>query len=224
MFQKIILVMVLSFACAQSMALETLVSKPTGNAKGLVIIAPAKKYLMRERLFSKLAESLANEGYIVVRFNWSANTLEVPELEFQRASHDIQNVVLASQKTFGFSSENTILISKSFSTKALELSLSLAQAQILLTPNCSVEAPFQKTYWNVLNQVGLSLKLIISNEDPYCNVDEIRESLKNLHKLNLLTTTIQGDHNFVITKPESNESSYKYQDLVIKNIVEHLVK
>jgi predicted alpha/beta-hydrolase family hydrolase len=208
------------FVSTQAGAIETLVNRPTGPTRGLVVIAPAKKYLMKERLFSGLAEKLAREGYVTVRFNWSQDTLQVPELELQRATRDIHQIVQTARKQFGFGAKETILISKSFSTKALDLSAALAKTHILLTPNCSPDAPFKQVYWNLLNQNDLSLRIIISKEDPYCDVDEISQTLKVLSKLSLLSTT-HGDHNFVSSKP-SNEPSYEYQDEVIDSIAQKL--
>lgn len=225
MYKKYLLLVVLSLSLIQVQAavqIESIVNRPTGIPKGLVVIAPAKKYLMRERLFSELAEKLASRGYIAVRFNWAPDTLLVPELELHRASRDIQNIVLSAQKYFGFSSQKTILISKSFSTKALDASLILAKTHILLTPNCSVEAPFQKMYWNILNRSELSLRLIISNDDPYCNVSEIRRSLSFLSKLHILETTVHGDHNFVVTNSSMQQPFFGYQDQVINSIVQQI--
>lgn len=218
MLKKSVLIVVLLLGHLQAMASEVLVDQPSGAPKGLVIIAPAKKYLMRERLFSTLAEKLASEGYVTVRFNWSPETLQVPELEIQRASEDIKRIVESAQRKFGFSADETTLISKSFSTKALGPSLWLAKAHILLTPNCSVEAPFQKTYGEILNQSSLSLSMIISNEDPYCDVNEIRQTLGALDKLALLSTT-HGDHNFVLSEA-SGELNFKHQDEVIERVVD----
>lgn len=221
MFKIYFLSMVLAFASIQARAVETLVSLPLGTPKGLVVIAPAKKYLMQERLFTELAAGLTNQGYVTVRFNWSPDTLQVPELEFQRASQDIVSVLLTAQKDFSFRAEQTILISKSFSTKVLDALIPLAKTQILLTPNCSPEAPFQKTYGNILNQSDLSLRILISNEDPYCNIDEIRQTLKTLSKTHLLTAT-HGDHNFVEITPSSDNPFFGYQDQVIQSIVDGL--
>ncbi|MEK6772775.1 MAG: hypothetical protein AABY64_02440 [Bdellovibrionota bacterium] len=200
-------------------ALQTLVNKPQGIAKGLVIIAPAKKYLMQERLFSSLAQSLASRGFLTVRFNWSADTLQTQELELQKAARDIQNVILNAQRAFGFQANQTTLISKSFSTKALDPSLSLAKNHVLLTPNCSPESPFQKTYWNILNKSGIRLKMIISIDDPYCNVKEIYQTLNAIGKPQLIATT-KGDHNFVVTEPSTNNLFYGFQDLVVRYVVD----
>jgi hypothetical protein len=54
--QRTIFLSLTIFMSVQAMAMETLVNRPTGAARGLVVIAPAKKYLMKERLFSELAK------------------------------------------------------------------------------------------------------------------------------------------------------------------------
>lgn len=197
-------------------AVQTIVNKPTGSAKGLVVIAPAKKYLMHERLFSSLAETLTNRGFITVRFNWASETFQNPQLEIQKAAKDIQNVISSAQKEFGFTPEQTTLISKSFSTKAIDSSLSLAKSHILLTPNCSAEAPFHQTYKNILQNSDIHLKMIISVDDPYCDVAEINQTLNAIDKPQLLMTT-KGDHNFVISQPST---CYAYQDFVVESVTD----
>lgn len=222
MFKSIISILLL-FSSIQATALETLVNRPNGPVKGLVVIAPAKKYLMQERLFTLLAETLAGRGFLTVRFNWSSDTLQTPELELQRAARDIQSVTLTAQRTFGFRPEQTTLISKSFSTKAVDPSLLLAKNHILLTPNCSTEAPFHQTYRNSLQKPGIRLKMIISVDDPYCNVNDIYKVLNTLGKTQLLATT-KGDHNFVVLNSTTGASSYAYQDLVIRYIADLLTR
>lgn len=214
-----ILIISISIHAAAASVLETLVNKPLGIARGLVIIAPAKKYLMQERLFSALAHNLAIRGFLTVRFNWSADTFQTPEVELQKAERDIQNVALNAQRAFGFRADQTTLISKSFSTKALDHSLSLARNHILLTPNCSAEAPFQKTYRNFLSKLDIRLKIIISVDDPYCNVNEIYQTLNAIGRPQLIATT-KGDHNFVVTDQSTNSSSYAFQDLVVRYVAD----
>lgn len=215
---RYILAIILLSVSINASAMEILVSKPLGTVKGLVIIAPAKKYLMRERLFSSLAQNLTSHGFLTVRFNWSADTLSIPELELKKAARDIQNVTLYAQKAFGFRPDQTTLVSKSFSTKALDQSLTLANNHILLTPNCSAEAPFQKTYRNILSKTDIQVKMIISVDDPYCKVFEIYQTLNAIGRPQLVATT-KGDHNFVVDDLVTNRPSYRFQDLVIRYVL-----
>lgn len=217
---KVILSIVLMLATLEVAATEVLVEKPSGEAKGMVVIAPAKKYLMKERLFTELAKSLNAKGYITVRFNWSQSTLEVPELELTRAAEDLNQVVTEVQREFGFGADKTVLISKSFSTKAVNPSIALATTHILLTPNCSVEAPFEKTYGEILTNSNISLSMLISNEDPNCDVHQIHRTLAGIAKLPVLLTT-HGDHNFIVS--QDGASDYRFQDEVIR-FVSGLVK
>jgi hypothetical protein len=198
-------------------AIETLVDVPAGTPQGLVVIAPAKKYLMRERLFANLAQKLQAAGYITVRMNWSPATLETPALEIQRASEDIQTAVLNAQSQFGIPPEKTILISKSFSTKALAPSIALARTHVLLTPNCSATEPFASMYEKILHDPDMTLSILISNEDPYCDVHQIHDTLRDLKRLPGLLMT-HGDHNFVVPGPTAGESNFSYQDQVIELI------
>lgn len=217
MVGKYFLILALAVSFQMACALETIVDKPVGAPKGLVVIAPAKTYLMNERLFSELARQLKAAGYTIVRFNWSPDTLQTPGRELQRAARDINYVLKAAQYHLGFRPAKTVLISKSFSTKALESSLGLAQMQILLTPNCSLEAPFRSTYASMLARNDIKLRMIISAEDPYCSVEEIRQTLRPLGKLALLGVTAHGDHNFTVRT--GTTLSYQYQDQVIRNVV-----
>lgn len=203
-------------ACSTSMAVQTIVSLPEGAAKGLVIIAPAKKYLMHERLFAVLAGNLAKDGYIAVRFNWSEITLSESSLELERAAADIKTVTIDAQKEYGFSPEKTVIIAKSFSTKALDQNIDLAKTFVLLTPNCSDELPFEKTYSTLLNKPDINLAIAISNEDPYCKIHQIHQTLATSVNLPSLFTSY-GDHNFVITP-----NIFKHQDQAIEFVTNFL--
>lgn len=211
---KLVTGILIAFLSHSALSMETIVNRPQGQARGLVVIAPAKKYLMHERLFVELANSLARQGFVAVRFNWAADTLLEPAFEQQKAARDIQFILANAQRVFGFKAQQTVLITKSFSTKSIENLLGLAKFHILLTPNCSKEAPFFKTYGNVLNKLSGNLKIIISESDPYCNVNEIRQTLALLKKPELLSTT-KGDHNFVIIDPNSKTSHFQFQDGVV---------
>lgn len=222
MLKEYLILLTFIFGMGPACALETIIDRPAIPPKGLVVIAPAKKYLMNERLFAELAKKLKEQGYLAVRFNWSPDTLQVPDLEMKRAARDIYYVVKAAQAYYGFSAQKTVLISKSFSTKALDPSLSLARTQILLTPNCSAEAPFRNTYAHILARKDIKLRMIISANDPYCKVEEIRQTLGPIQKLALLGVT-GGDHNFVVTTSANGAPYFGYQDQVIRYILLNLI-
>jgi hypothetical protein len=214
MIYKILPILLISFLSLQINAMEILVNKPAGVPKGLVVIAPAKKYLMRERLFTKIAEELALNSFVVVRFNWSEDTLSDPNFELSRASNDIFKIVTEAQSKFNIPVEKTVLISKSFSTKALALSLKLTSANILLTPNCSDQAPFIDVYHFLFYQHEFKSSIFISNEDPYCEVKQVEDALSgHLNSTALFRT--HGDHNFEI----NSGNRFFYQDQVIKNVI-----
>lgn len=104
MINKFFLRTVLFLIVSQNaMAVETLVDMPSIQPKGLVVVAPAKKYLMHERLFLNLARKISESGYIVVRLNWSELTLSDPEFEAERAAADINQVIKNNQAEYGFS-------------------------------------------------------------------------------------------------------------------------
>jgi hypothetical protein len=168
---------------------------------------------MKERLFANLSKKLNQLGFITVRFNWTPLTLEAPELEQMRAAADIYKITKSAQVEFNMPAEKTVLISKSFSTKALTPSISLAKTHILLTPNCSTAEPFQITYNNILNRNDISLSIFISNEDPYCDIHQIHDTLSTLTKTPNLYTT-HGDHNFVM-QSIPGQFDFAFQDQVI---------
>lgn len=69
----------------------------------------------------------------------------------------------------------------------------------------------------MLARTDIKLRVIISAEDPHCNVEEIRQTLRPIGKLPLLGVTAHGDHNFTVlngTLPD-----YQYQDQVVRNVV-----
>lgn len=200
---------------------KTLVNQPIGNPKGLVVIAPAKKYLMQERLFEGLAQSLSKQGLLVVRFNWDTETLSDPSLELQRAAEDMKMVITESQSYFKVNPQQTVLISKSFSTKALGPSLNLAKAHVLLTPNCSAESPFAAMYGPILQSRDFKTSIFISNEDPNCDVRQIHQSLIQATNPPSLYLS-HGDHNFVIPtqtiSDQAPQNIYQYQDAIIQMV------
>lgn len=219
---SILFVLIGNFSHANPQSIITILGMPTTPVKGLVVIAPAKKYLMRERLFEELATSLTNAGFIAVRFNWGESTLLVPELELQRAANDISEVAKYFQQKFGISSGRTVIVSKSFSTKALTPSIPLASHHVLLTPNCSIEAPFLTTYQELLLRPDISLSIFISNEDPNCDVRQIYETLSVLPRGPTLFIT-HGDHNFVSLSTELAPRSFKYQDQIIELVTSQIL-
>lgn len=192
---------------------EAILTTPDQVPKGLVVIAPAKKYLMRERLFTDLAAKLSEAGYATARFNWGSQTLLRPEAELALAAEDLNGVIYYAQQRFGFTADKTVLISKSFSTKALELSIDLAHQHVLLTPNCSVEKPFGTTYAEILHSTA-QVNILISNTDPNCDVGQIYGELQALKNRPTLMTT-NGDHNFLVGS-DQNGAIYDYQNQVIE--------
>lgn len=194
-------------------AIEAILTIPEQKPKGLVVIAPAKKYLMRERLFAELLTQLTEAGFVTVRFNWGTETLFNPELELTKAAEDLNEVVHYAQQRYGFTTANTVIVTKSFSTKVLGASIALAHQHVLLTPNCSVETTFSSTYAEVLRS-SAQVNILISNTDPNCDVGQIYGELQVLQKRPALMTT-KGDHNFVVTDAHG-EAVYDYQNQVIE--------
>lgn len=219
-FVAIVLVSHTAQALANSESIKTILGKPNGIPRGLVVIAPAKKYLMQERLFSGLAAQLNNAGFYTVRFNWKESTLAVPEQELVQAAKDLNEVTKYYQQKLGITAPYTAIVTKSFSTKALLPSVQLARHHVLLTPNCSVEAPFKNTYQDILLNPEIALSIFISNEDPNCDVRQIQDTLRSMTRLPTLYLT-RGDHNFVLTSGASQ--NYLFQDQTIQLVTSQLL-
>ena len=89
-------------------------------------------------------------------------------------------------------------------------SIKLAHEHVLLTPNCSAEKPFAQTYDAVLHG-SIDVSILISNDDPNCDIGQIYGTLQGLPKRPSFFAT-KGDHNFVVVDSVKNEASYVYQD------------
>lgn len=144
--------------------------------------------------------------------------IEVLSIELQRAAEDMKKVISESQRHFKASPQQTVLISKSFSTKALGPSLNLARAHVLLTPNCSIEFPFKAMYGSILQNRNFKTSIFISNEDPNCDVKQIHQSLIQAANPPSLYLT-HGDNNFEIPAQANMtrvpQNIYIYQDAII---------
>lgn len=184
------------------------------ESKGLIIIAPAKKYTMHKPLFSSLSKKLLKEGFIVVRFNWGfiKHSTE-PSKNLVTEAHELNDIVSFFQKKFSKTKRETFLIAKSFGTRVFMKSQINRLGHVsLMTPNCDRQNTFDKTYGRLF-QTHARINISLSIHDPYCQVGQIYDFISSHHnKITLYTT--YGDHNF-----QTNHDSKQNQELVLRQLV-----
>ncbi len=100
--------------------LDVIVSDPPArnSLRPLLVIAPAKKYLMDGRLFERIANEAASLGYYVVRFNWSFTKQGVePKLDLITEANELSSVMEHYTKEPFIDRKMVILAAKSFGSK-----------------------------------------------------------------------------------------------------------
>ncbi len=176
----------------------------SGRAAPLLVIAPAKKYTMTGEIFENIAERASKLGFHVVSFNWSFITNKKDaSTDLKKESEDLINIISYYKKEPYIDSLNITLVAKSFGSRVAMLGgYKEAQSVLLLTPNCDKKNTFFKTYEPVL-KTSKNIHILISKDDPYCDVNQIHYSMKELKKDNITIHTLYGDHNFKLQNKKS---------------------
>lgn len=73
-----------------------------------------------------------------------------------------------------------------------------AHSLLLLTPNCDKKDTFRANYKPIFG-LKKSVHVVLSKDDPYCDVDQIYEGMRGLNKKFVTLHTLSGDHNFKLT-------------------------
>lgn len=191
-------------------AYDIIVKKPEGKGPfPLLIIAPAKKYTMQGRLFNELAEGAVDMGYYTVRFNWQFVTRSLAESEgLSLEAQDIINVLKYFKADKRIDTSKVVLAAKSFGSRvAMTGPYKEFDSFLLITPNCSQSQTFQELY-GALYSWRKPVHIVISNNDPYCNVHQIYQSMRYA-SLNMTIFTLFGDHNFVLQDKKANRLNEK---------------
>jgi alpha/beta superfamily hydrolase len=179
--------------------LDVIVSDiPTRNSlRPLLVIAPAKKYLMDGRLFERLANEAASLGFYVVRFNWSFTKRGVePKLDLKTEANELSAVMEHYVKEPFIDSKKVVLAAKSFGSKvAMHGPYKAASAVLLMTPNCDAKETFSEIYGPLLGGKKI-LNITISTSDPNCDVNQIYRSANIFDKDRVTIHTLYGGHNF----------------------------
>lgn len=188
--------------------LPVIVNAPKGKGPHpLLVIAPAKKYLMDERLFSELAKQAAAAGFLAVRFNWgfAAKGAE-PSKNFANEAADLNDVAQHYIRLNQTQKLKVFLAAKSMGSRAaMQAALTPYAGLLLLTPNCDKKDTFAKTYAPVF-KAKRPVHIAISVDDPYCEVKQIYKSSEKLAP-HLTLHTLKGDHNFVVDGEYRNQNA-----------------
>lgn len=197
-----------------------LIDRPEGAGPfPLLIIAPAKGYLMKERLFEKLAIEAKEAGFLSVRFDWGFSQKGGdPSKDYKDEASEIESVTRHFLKRGDVNESKVILAAKSMGSKAaMKSSLAYYWALLLLTPNCDQANTFRKLYAPIFS-ARKPVQITISRTDPYCEIEQIYEAAKDLTQT-LSIHTLEGDHNFV---DEKSPNKFSNQDAAVESSVNWL--
>lgn len=176
-----------------------------------VILASGSGYHARLPLLEKLAATLRNQGFGVIRFNWayyvkdpvqgkqSAN--RVAELE------DIDTAIAFAKKQDWVDTKNIVIGGKSLGSiiawqtfrKHPEL-----KAALLLTPVCQTPAITEANYPEVNTEVRPSA-WILGNNDPACPSSTLYRLIGSTGN-QARVITLGGDHSFAFLPKDSEEA------------------
>lgn len=168
------------------------------SLRPILFIIPAKKYQSSGEIFERVASASALRGVFVVRFDWSFSFEGLsPGKEKELVSKDIEAVFKHFSKvSYPYLDQSKVLIlAKSFgATMFTELfSMKSISSILLLTPNCDLQNTYEKRFGSLYKKY-IPVDMIISNEDPYCDVAQIKDFQKN--NSNNQFVYLSGDHNF----------------------------
>lgn len=166
------------------------------SLRPILFIIPAKKYLSSGEIFEKVALLAAERGNFVIRFDWSFSFEGLsPDKEKELVQKDLEAVFKHFSKTPYLDQSKIFVLAKSFgATMYNELfPMKFVSSVLLLTPNCDANNTFENRF-GPLYKKGIPIEVVISNEDPYCDVNQIKEFQKKNPKN--LFVYLTGDHNF----------------------------
>lgn len=196
------ILLILGFACSPARA--------SGEQTPVLIIAPALRYNQTQPIFERLAKGAEGLGYRVVRFEWDFfNAGKEPSKGFVQEAGQLSKLIESHRK-----GGKMVLAAKSFGVKVvMNGPEKLADALLLITPNCDDENTFRKAHAPIFSG-NRPVNIPISVADPYCNVLQIHEAMRDLGT-NVTLHTLAGDHNFKI----SGSTSTLNEDAAIQGMV-----
>ena len=167
----------------------------------VLLIAPAKKYSMKEHLFQRLAEEALAQGYMVVRFDWDFFTQgEEPDADLESETVELDKMIEFS-RSHPQSSGKVFLAAKSFgSVVAAHRAWRSVEGVLLWTPNSNKELLFGDVYGPLLKS-STPTHIVISVDDPYGELSQLYDYLTNT-SASVTVHTLFGDHNFQTDPPD----------------------
>jgi hypothetical protein len=178
--------------------LSVVVEKPEGKGPfPLLVIAPAKEYTMKGRLFERLARGAVALGYAAVRFDWGfVSRKAAPSAGLEAENADLAAVVDHFAAQSWADRARVVVEAKSLGSRAAMVGAhARASALLLWTPNCSAAAPFEATYAPILGSQR-PVHVAISAADPYCDLAQIYAAAPKLGS-KVTLSILGGDHNFL---------------------------
>ena len=179
-----------------------IVEMPPGEGPfPVLLIAPAKKYSMKEHLFQRLAEEALAQGYMVVRFDWDFFTQgEEPDADLESETVELDKMIEFS-RSHPQSSGKVFLAAKSFgSVVAAHRAWRSVEGVLLWTPNSNKELLFGDVYGPLLKS-STPTHIVISVDDPYGELSQLYDYLTNT-SASVTVHTLFGDHNFQTDPPD----------------------
>lgn len=181
---------------------QRIVEMPPGEGPfPVLLIAPAKKYSMKEHLFQRLAEEALAQGYMVVRFDWDFFTQgEEPDADLESETVELDKMIEFS-RSHPRSSGKVFLAAKSFgSVVAARRAWRSVEGVLLWTPNSNKDLLFGDVYGPLLKS-STPTHIVISVTDPYGELSQLYDYLTNT-SASVTVHTLFGDHNFQTDPPD----------------------
>ena len=189
-----------------------------------VVIAPGQGYHMDLPIVRQLAEKLAGEGKIAVRFNWNYFTADPkngqPSADLSKEVQDMQAVVDFALADVRVDGGQLVLAGKSLGSMVSYQVFAknpAAKALVLITPVCTssyddndqpLPAPVPSGAQNYpeFSAQTRPVFMVLGNADPLCSLPMLYDFLKDT-KGNVAMATVGGDHSWNVSKGTDDESA-----------------
>lgn len=202
MKQYLILALLLLSIPGAAQTTQRIVEVPSGEGPfPVLLVAPAKKYSMKEHLFQRLADEALDQGYIVVRFDWNFFTQGKEPSDGLEAEANQLDEQIEFARSHPQSSGKVVLAAKSFgSVVAVRRAWRSVEGVLLWTPNSNKDLLFEDVYGPLLKS-STPTHIVISTTDPYGELSQLYDYLTNTSAA-VTVHTLFGDHNFQTDPPD----------------------
>ena len=192
-----------------------------------VVLAPGAGYHMDLPLLKELAESLAQQGYIVFRFNWNYFTSEPqgePSRDGEKEVLDMQAVLALARQDLRVDDARILVAGKSLGSRISYLVYQRApalKALALLTPVCTsmyddndnlrpVPLPSGEVNYPGLATLGRPVLFATSDSDPNCQLTMLIDFLKPFEGRYPMTI-VGGNHSWDVVKGVDDATNARNQ-------------